>query len=168
MGNRKVPLLPTMPGSFVMRPHPENLDGPFGIIDLIHQTVLDVDTAGVGTGQIPDELLAGWWGLERILGDDVEQTLGLGFEIRGCNLFRILLGLLGINDGPTHQPGLVEVLPSGTAIPLRMESRIPGIETRKSVSWMLRQSSSDTSTALERFPVIWIGSCDSAASSRSW
>lgn len=34
--------------SFVMSPHAEDLDGAFGLIDLIDQAVLDVDAARVG------------------------------------------------------------------------------------------------------------------------
>ena len=102
----------------------------FGSIDLIHQTVLNVDAAGIGARQVPNEFFAGRWVLKRILGDDVEPPLGLGFEIRGRKFPGVLLGLPGVNDGPTHQPGLVEALPSGSAMPRRMESRRPGIETR--------------------------------------
>jgi hypothetical protein len=40
------------------------------------------------------------------------------------------LRLFGENDGPVHQPSLVENFSSGSAMPLRMESRIPGIEMR--------------------------------------
>ena len=46
-----------------------------------------------------------------------------------------------------------------------IEAAMPGIETRCRVSEMARQSSSETRTALWRFPRIWIGSCDSAVSS---
>jgi hypothetical protein len=77
-----------------------------GVINLIHQAVLDVDAAGVGSGQISDELFV-WRGiLERVLRDDFEKTLRLWLED----------------------------LSSGSAMPLRMESRIPGIEMRWSVS----------------------------------
>jgi hypothetical protein len=62
--------------------------------------------------------------------------------------------LLGVNDRPAHQPGAEEVLLRGVASPSRMDSRMPGMERRKRVSWMLRQSSSETRTALERFPVM--------------
>jgi hypothetical protein len=52
-----------------------------GVIDLIHQAVLDVDAAGVSAGQISDQLFV-WRGiLERVLRDDVEKTLRLGFEV---------------------------------------------------------------------------------------
>ena len=102
----------------------------FGIINLIHQPMLNVDAAGISARQVSNEFFVGRWALERILGDDVEKTLRFGFEIRGRNLPGVLLGLPGVNDGPTHQPGLVEVLVSGSAMPFRMDSRIPGIEMR--------------------------------------
>lgn len=68
-------------GSFVVSPHTDNLDRVLGVINLIHQAVLDVDTAGVGSGQISDELFV-WRGiLKWVLRDDVEKTLRLWFEV---------------------------------------------------------------------------------------
>ena len=67
-------------GSFVVGPHTDDLDGVFGVINLIHQTVLDVDAAGIDSGQISDELFV-WRGiLKRVLRDEVEKTLRLWFE----------------------------------------------------------------------------------------
>ncbi len=106
----------------------------FGIIDLIYQPMQKVDPPGIGTRQISNQFLMGRWVLERIHRDDVKKALGLGFQIRGRNAPGVLLGLAGVDDGPAHQPGWVDALPSGSAMPLRMESRIPGIETRYSVS----------------------------------
>jgi hypothetical protein len=54
----------------------------FGFMDLIHETVLNVDPARISTCQVSDQFLVGRRLLERILGHDVEETLGLGFEIR--------------------------------------------------------------------------------------
>ena len=113
-----------------MSPHPKDFDGVLGGIDLIHETMLDVDAARISTRQVSHQFFVRRWVLKWIPGDEVEKTLGLGFEIRGRDLPGVLLSLPGVNDRPTHQPGLVEVLPSGTAMPLRMESRIPGIERR--------------------------------------
>ena len=101
-----------------------------GSIDLIHESVLNVDAAGIRANQISNEFFVGGRGLERIPGDDSEKTLCLGFEIRGRQLPGVLLRLLRENDGPTHQPGLPEDFASGSAMPLRMESRIPGTERR--------------------------------------
>ena len=102
----------------------------FGGINLIDETVLDVDAARIGARQVSHQFFIGRWILKWISGEKVEQTLGVGFEIRGRDLPGVLLGLPRINDRPTHQPGLVEVLPSGSAMPLRIDSRIPGIERR--------------------------------------
>ncbi len=102
----------------------------FGSMDLIYETVLNVDAARISTRKVSHQFFVRRWVLKWISGDEVEKTLSLGFEIRGRNLPGVLLSLAGINDRPTHQPGLVEDLPSGSAMPLRMESRIPGIEMR--------------------------------------
>ena len=102
----------------------------FGGVDLIDETVLNIDAARISARKVSHQFFVRRRVLKWIPGDDVEKTLGLGFEIRGRDLPGVLLSLLGINDRPTHQPGLVEVLLSGSAMPLRMESRIPGIETR--------------------------------------
>ena len=115
---------------FVVSPHTKDFDGAFGRIDLIDETVLDVDAARISAGQISHQFFIGRRVLKGIPGDEIEQTLDLGSEIRGCDFPGILLGLLGVNDRPTHQPGFVEVLLSGTAMPLRMDSRMLGIETR--------------------------------------
>lgn len=115
---------------FVMSPHPKDFDGVFGGINLIDETVLDVDAARISARQVSHQFFIGRWILRWISGEEVEQTLGVGFEIRGRDLPGVLLGLPRINDRPTHQPGLVEVLPSGSAMPLRIDSRIPGIERR--------------------------------------
>ena len=106
----------------------------FSVIDLIHQTVLDVDAAGVRTGQIADEFFVGRRVLKRVPGKDFEEALRLGLEVGRRDFLRVLPGLLGVNEGPVHQPGVLEDLLSGSARPLRMESRIPGTERRYSVS----------------------------------
>ena len=64
--------------SFVVSPHADDFDRTLGVIDLIHQAMLDVDAAGVGSRQIPDELFVGRWVLEGVLRDEIEQPLRLG------------------------------------------------------------------------------------------
>ena len=96
--------------------------------------MLDVDATGIRTGQIADELFVRRRVLEGVLRRDVEKALGLRFEIGLGDLSGVLLSLPGIDDLPVHQPGLAEALESGSAMPLRMESRIPEIETRWRVS----------------------------------
>ena len=113
-----------------MSPHPKDFDGVFDGVDLIHETVLNVDAARISARQVSNQFFVRRRIPKGIPGDEFKKTLGLRFEIRRRDLPGVLLSLPGVNDGPAHQPGLVEVLPSGTAIPLRMESRIPGIERR--------------------------------------
>jgi hypothetical protein len=35
-----------------MSPQPDHLDGPLGIVDLVHQPMLDVDPARIGSGEV--------------------------------------------------------------------------------------------------------------------
>jgi hypothetical protein len=79
-------------------PHPKNFDGVFGGIDLIHETVLNVDATRISARQISHQFFAGRRILKWIPGDEVEKTLGLGFEIRGRDLPGVLLSLPGVND----------------------------------------------------------------------
>lgn len=117
-------------GSFVVSPHTDDLNCVLGVMDLIHQAMLDVDATGIGARQISDELFVWRRLLKRILRDDIEKTLRLWPEVRRRKFPGVLLRLFGVNNRPIHQPGLVEDLPRGSAMPLRMESRIPGIEMR--------------------------------------
>ncbi len=81
---------------------------------LIHQPVLDIAAPQIRPLQIADQFLNRWRILERVLWEDVQQPL------------RLLCG----DDGLAHKPDFAEVFPNGTASPLRMDSRILGIETR--------------------------------------
>lgn len=120
--------------SFIVRPHADDFHRPLRRIDLINQPVLDIDAARKCPGQIAHEFFVWRRILKRILREDVEKPLRLRPEIGRRDFPRVLLRLLREDDRPVHQPGLLDALLSGSAIPLRMESRIPGIETRCSVS----------------------------------
>ena len=113
-----------------MGPHTDDFDGALRHVDLIHQPMLDVDAPRICTFKIADELLERGRILEGILRQHAQQTLRLWLEVLGCDFLRVLLGLFRESDLPTHQPGFVEVLLSGTASPFRTDSRIPGIETK--------------------------------------
>lgn len=85
----------------------------------------------------------------------------------GGRLFNVLQSLCRVDDLPHYQSISREHSSSGVASPSRMDSRMPGVLERYSVSWIERQSSSETRTALPRLPVMTIGSCDVAVSSIS-
>ncbi len=120
--------------SLIMRPNAQDFDCARSTINLIHQTVLDVAATRIGAGKISHQFFVRRRTLKRIFRDDVEKSLRLRLKVCRCDLAGILLCLPGINDRPAHQPGLVEALLRGSAMPLRMEARIPGIDSKKSVS----------------------------------
>jgi hypothetical protein len=168
-------------GLFVMSPHPKDLDGAALGKDLVHQAVLDSDPAGIGAFQVAAQLLEKGRLLERVFFEYLKQRFGLGAESGMRELFGVFLGLFGVEELPAclsgrqacltgrqaHQPGVLELFRNGVLSPLRMDSRMPGIETRYRVSIMARQSSSETRTALARLPMIWMGWCEAAVFSRS-
>ena len=69
-------------GPFVVSPHPKDFDGAFGGMDLIDETMLDVDAARISARQISHQFFVGRWILEGIFGEEVEKALGLGFKIQ--------------------------------------------------------------------------------------
>lgn len=75
------------------------------------------------------------------------------------------MGFFRIDDLPTHTSNSVLHSEIGVSKPSRIDSLIPGMESKYMVSWIAFQSSSEIRTALERFPVIVIGRCDNAVSS---
>src|SRR5436309_2293882 len=127
--------------------------------------MMNVDAARVGSRQIADRFLKRWRQCERIGCQHIEQGLRLFLQAGGGQFFRVLLGLLAIHQLPAHQPGSFALSSSGSAIAARIESRIPGTETRWRVSWIASQSSADTSTALLRLPVMVTGVWLAAVSS---
>ncbi len=65
----------------VMRPHPEDFDGPFFLQDLVDQAMLDVDPAGAGTREVSHELFVVRRVLERIFAEDLQELLGPVFQV---------------------------------------------------------------------------------------
>jgi len=112
-----------------MGPHPDDLDCALGTIDLINQTMLNADAAGIRACQISDEFLIWWRTLKRIFRDHIKKPLCLRPKVCRSDFPGVLLRLPGVNR-QTHQLGFFSAFLSGSAIPLRMESRIPGIDIR--------------------------------------
>jgi hypothetical protein len=86
-------------------PHPDNFYGLDVFQYLVNQAVLDVDSSGISTGEIADELLIGWGIPVGIIPEDSQQARGCGLESGQGYLFGVFLGLFGENQTPTHQPG---------------------------------------------------------------
>ena len=120
--------------SFVVSPEAENLHHSEVVEDLVDQPVLDVDPARIGAGQVTNQFLKGRRSLIRILSQSGEQEFRLGLETGSRQLFRILLGLPCKDNPPTHQRSSGAQASTGVDRPLRIDSRIPGIESKWSVS----------------------------------
>ena len=114
----------------------------------------DVDATGVRPRKVAYELFVARRGLVRIPAEYVEENLGLRPKTGGCELAGVPTCLGREDYLSPHQPGPLEHLLTGVFMPLRMDSRMPGTESRYNVSCTARQSSSETSTALPRLPVI--------------
>jgi len=118
----------------IVRPHPEDFHRPLLWQDLIHESVLDVDSSREGAREVSHELFESGWLLAGIRPEDFEELFGLFTETAGSKLPCVFLRLPRKDDLPgpgfVYQPGRFEVLERGVRNPLRIDSRIPGIERR--------------------------------------
>lgn len=65
----------------VLGPHADDLDRLLLCINLIDEAMLNIDPAGERSRQIADELFVGWRILEGVVGQNIEKTGRLRFEI---------------------------------------------------------------------------------------
>lgn len=68
--------------------------------------------------------------MEGIRNKHIQQLLRVRFQPCRCDFLSVFTCLLGENEPPAHPPGSSEHSATGVAMPSRMDSRIPGIETR--------------------------------------
>lgn len=73
-------------------------------------------------------------GLKRIPFDDSEQFRSLILEAGRGEFLRIFLGLPGVHQPPGHQSSSVELDSMGSSMPSLIDSRMPGMDSRNSVS----------------------------------
>ncbi len=96
--------------------------------------MLDVDPSRVGASKVADEFLESRLLPPGIRSENLEELLGLFAQAAGREFPGVFLRLLGEDDLPgprfVYQPGRFDVLESGVRIPLRIDSRIPGMERR--------------------------------------
>lgn len=120
--------------SFVVSPEAEDFHHSEVVEDLVDQPVLDVDPARIGSRQVANQFLKGRRSLLRILCQSGKQEFRLRLETGSRQLFRILLRLPRKDDPPTHQRSSGAQASTGVVRPFRIDSRIPGIESKWSVS----------------------------------
>jgi len=61
-----------------MAPQAQDFYDLFCFQNLIDEAMLDVDTSGIGPGQIANQLLVGWGILVGVLAENFQQFLGFG------------------------------------------------------------------------------------------
>jgi len=120
--------------SFIVCPHTQDTNRFLFGKDFIHDAVPDVYAAGVCTGKIADQLLERRRIPKRVIGKNCEQFLRLWFKATCSKLLCILHCLLGKNNLPTYHLSSFELFARGSAIPVFMDSRIPGTARRYKVS----------------------------------
>jgi hypothetical protein len=113
-----------------MRPHSDHFDSPLILENLVDETVLNVDSARICTVQITDKFFKRRRIPKRIAFQNLEQLLDLGTQIGRRDFLGVLLRLSRKKELPRHQFGVLEDLLSGSFSPLRIESRMPGMDTR--------------------------------------
>lgn len=98
--------------------------------------MLDIDSPEERTLQNTHQCFKGRRLLQGILCQQFQERLRL-LPQGGCGggqLLGILLRLLGEQNGPAHQPGSGDNSETSVAIPSRIDSRMPGMDTRCNVS----------------------------------
>lgn len=115
---------------FIMGPHPNNFHGFDVVKNLIHKPMLDVDSPGARPGKIADKLLVGWWRFVGIVGQEIKKLLCVAFQPRARQFLGVALCLCRINQRPAHQSSFLAHLSTGVFKPLRIDSRMSGIEVR--------------------------------------
>jgi len=120
--------------SLVVRPHPEDLDHSLFLQDLINEPVLNRDPARESTGEVADELLEPRRLSVGVFPENLEQFFRLRSKAGAIEPSCVLLSLLREDDPPgrvdPYQPGFSEHLEIGVRKPLRIDSRMAGIDRR--------------------------------------
>jgi len=119
---------------FVMSPQSQYLHHSLILEHLIHKSVLNIDPSRVGAGKITDELFVGRRILERIIGQNIQKKLRLWFQASTRKLLGVLLRFFREDEEVFHQSSFLAHAATGVASPERMDSRMPGIETKYRLS----------------------------------
>ena len=137
-----------------MSPHTNDFNRLDIFKNLIDQPMLEVDAPGISPLEVADQFFKGWRLAEGVFTQEFQQGFRFGSQPGVGELFSVLLGLFSVGKLPFHHFSFLESLETGVFKPLRMDSFMPGMDERYKLSWIARQSSSETRTALERLPVI--------------
>jgi hypothetical protein len=113
-----------------MGPHLDDLHYFDIFKDLIDEARLNICAAGISAREISHEFLIRRGTLEGVCRKDVEQRFGFFLEAGSGQFTSAPLGLSGIDNLPLYHPGFSLHFSTGVLSPLRIDSRIPGMERR--------------------------------------
>lgn len=114
-----------------MGPHPKYFDDMLLFKNLIDKSVLNIDAPRVGAFEVAKKLFKWWWPLERVSGKQCEELFGFRAKTSRGEATGVFLGLPSEYHLPRrHQPGSFLHLSTGVDSPLRIDSRMPGIDRR--------------------------------------
>ena len=145
---------------FIMSPETDDFDYTLFLIDLIHDTMLYIQSSWIGSEKITDKFLVRRRILEWIFLQNLKQFQCVRLQSRRCKFFGILLSLLGIDKLPSHQSSFFEHSEISALRPSWIDSRMPVRDTRCNVSEIAFQSLSDNRTALPLLPFMTTGLCE--------
>lgn len=77
----------------IMSPHAQNVDDASFSVNLIDESMLDVDPPRIATSQISDKFFETRWSSEWVIGDKLQKRLSLRLQPRRREFLRILLRL---------------------------------------------------------------------------
>lgn len=120
--------------SCVVRPHSQNVDDLARFENLVNQTVLNVDPSRVTALQFPLQRFVSRWRSIRVFSQNLQKFGGMALQIALRKLLRILLRLPGKDDFVAHQSSFPDPFSIPSFRAFWMDSTIPGIEWRNSVS----------------------------------
>lgn len=113
-----------------MSPKSNDLDRLDAGKNLIYEAMLNVYAPRIRARQVARQFLKGRRSLEGICFQDTQKAFRLMFQAGRGKFSRVFLCLLGKNETPVHQSSFLAVLLTGVLRPVRMDSRIPGMESR--------------------------------------
>jgi len=73
-----------------MGPHAKNLDHAFFLENLVDEAMLDVDSAGYGAFDVPDQCFVGRRSSEGVYGENAQEPLDVGPKAGRCDFLCVL------------------------------------------------------------------------------
>ncbi len=113
-----------------MCPHPQYFYCPFGFVNLVDQTVFNINAPRVSAGKVSHKPFVRRRVFEGVGAKNIKERVGTDAKAGGLNLFRIFVRVPRKNKLPFYHGIFFEHLATGVFMSLITDSRMPGIERR--------------------------------------